>query len=183
MASPPPHPFGSTPDDDRAAVPVERLLVWLVAVVLVVAVAGTFVAYGDRWRRDDPNADFAFDYDAATATVTVEHVGGMPIRDTGTRSLVLTFVDASTGATANVTWASDRAGDDTDRGTGYPVTEGDRITVDDPTVDADGDGNYLDADASVGFHFDSGDEVRVVWTGSLHDARVESVTLDRFSIP
>jgi len=50
---------------------------------------------------------------------------------------------------------------------GLPVTEGDSITVDDPRTDSDGDGGFLDGDVSVGFVFDSGDTVEVVWTGRI----------------
>lgn len=169
--------------DTRGTVSVERLVVWLVAVAVVVAVVGTFVTYGEQWRRDEPRAEFAFAYDEATATLTVEHVSGTPIRDRGTRSLVVQVVDATQGTTTNATWASDADSPFTDRGTGYPVEPGDSLTVDDPSVDADDDGDYLDADASIGVHFETGDEVRVVWTGSLHDGRVETVVLARYAIP
>jgi hypothetical protein len=159
---------------------VERLVVWLVVIAAVAAVAGSIVTVGEDLRRDVPDSDFSVSFDDETATITVEHAGGDPIRDRETRHLAVAVADAETGATDRVTWVTDR--DNSKRGPGYPVDEGDAFTVDDPTVDADGDGNYHDADATVGVALDASDTVRVVWRGTRRSGAVTNVTLDETTL-
>jgi len=162
----------------RASLPVERLVIWLVVVVAVVAITGTYVTHGQAWQRDTPDAEFAVAYDDATKTITVTHDGGAPIRDRGTTTLAVVVTDRSRDAATRIVWVADGTdGSATILGRDYPVTEGETVTVDDHTVDADGDGNVHDADASVGFPLNASDRVGVVWTGSLRDATDETVTL------
>jgi hypothetical protein len=162
----------------RARVPIERLVVWLVVVVAVVAIAGTYVAYGQAWQRDSPDAEFSVAYDDATKTITVTHDGGTPIRDRGTTALAVVVTDRSRDAATRIVWVADSVEPSTATlGRDYPVTEGDAVTVDDYTVDGDGDGDVHDTDASVGFPLNASDRVEVVWTGSLRDATEETVTL------
>jgi len=160
--------------DDRA-VAVERLTIWLVVLAITLAVAGSVVYFGDEFRRDSPDADFAVSFDGETGTLTVEHAGGDSISDRTTGRLSVVVVDESTGNSETVVWVRDRNGP-TKRGGEYPVRAGETLTVDDPSVDADGDENYLDGDRSVGFYLESGDSVRVVWAGSMRGG-TESVTL------
>jgi hypothetical protein len=76
--------------------------------------------------------------------------------------------------TATLTWIDDG---------GDRLTEGDAITVDDPTVDADGDGNYFDADRTAGFPLTPGGTVEIRWTGRpLGAADERTVTLDSYEI-
>ncbi|MFB6150411.1 MAG: hypothetical protein ABEJ40_01265 [Haloarculaceae archaeon] len=160
--------------DDRAG--VERVAVWLVALLVVGGVAGSVVAVAGDVRRPTPDAAFAVAFDAENGTVTVEHAGGQRITDRTTRRLAVVLTDASADATAEVVWASDPAGP-VERGTGYPVEAGDALAIDDPRVDADGDGNYLDAAASVGFHLAANDSVRVVWAGNRRGGATRTATL------
>lgn len=160
--------------DDRGG--IERAAVWLVVLVLVVGIVGSVVYVSGDLRRDVPESDFATEFDAETATLTLTHADGDGIGDRGTVSLVVEITDADTGATVTVPWAGERVGY-SKRGFGFPVREGDAITIDDPTVDADGDGNYHDADASVGIHLSEGDRIRVVWEGSRRTGDVKTVTL------
>ncbi|WP_135365648.1 type IV pilin [Halosimplex halophilum] len=159
--------------DERGG--VERWVVWLVAVAVVAGLVGSVVYLGDELRRDSPGADFSVAFDAEAGSVTVEHAGGDSISDRTTERLSVVVLDSSAGTSAEVVWVGDSPGA-TKRGVGYPVAPGDSLTVDDPSVDADGDGNYLDAERSVGFYLESGDSVRVVWTGSMRGTR-QSVTL------
>jgi hypothetical protein len=64
-----------------------------------------------------------------------------------------------------------------------PVESGDTVVVDDPRVDSNGDGNYLDGHVSVGFYLDSGDTVAVRWTGRPLGAPGErTTTLDTVTL-
>jgi len=165
--------------DERAG--LQRPVIWLVVLVVAAAAAGSVVYFADDVRRDVPDSEFVLDFDSETATVTVEHAGGQAITDRTTKNLTLVFDDASAGTTSRVMWVSD-VGGPIERGSGYPVETGDSLSVDDPTVDSNGDENVLDADGSVGFAFDSGDRVRVVWTGSRFGGSVRTVTLANATI-
>jgi len=159
--------------DERGG--VERWVVWLVALAVVGGLVGSVVYLDDELRRDSPGADFSVSFDAETGTMTVEHAGGDPIADRTTERLSVVVLDGSTGANEEVVWVSDSPGA-TQRGVGYPVRPGDSLRIDDPSVDGDGDGSYLDAERSVGFYLESGDSVRVVWTGSMRGT-TQTVTL------
>jgi len=137
----------------RGAVTVERIAVWGAAALAVAAVAALVVGPGADFRTATPTADFEGSYDNATGTVTVTHAGGDDL--TGD-AVAVVVTDADTNATTRLLWANEST---------LPLTEGDSIAVDDPRVDANDDGNYLDGDASVGFYLESGDTVDVVWTG------------------
>lgn len=161
---------------DERAISLERPVVWLVVLVAVAAIVGSVVVLSEDVRRDAPDTEFAVSFDGETRTVMVEHAGGDTITDRVTEELAVVVVDQSAGTSSRVVWASDSDGP-TKRGMGYPVEQGDALTIDDPTVDADGDENFHDADASVGFQLESGDTVRVVWTGSRHGGPAQNVTL------
>jgi len=160
----------------RALLDAEYLVVWLVALVVVAGVAGAVVEYGDEVRDTTPEADFAVSFDQGTRTLTVTHAGGDAIRDRVTRRLSVVVVDASNGTTERVDWARDGTSF-SDRGTGYPVTAGDSLSIDDPAVDADGDNDYHDAAASVGFHLSVEDTVRVEWHGVRRSGQTTTLTL------
>ncbi|WP_123537386.1 type IV pilin [Halosimplex salinum] len=161
---------------DERGLAVERWVVWLVVLAITAAVVGSVVYFGDEFRRDSPNADFSVSFDGDASALTVEHVGGDSISDRTTERLLVVVVDGSTGNSDEVVWVSDSAGP-TKRGGGYPVRSGDSLRIDDPSVDSDGDENYLDAERSVGFHLEDGDSVRVVWEGSMRSSETRSVTL------
>jgi len=150
--------------DERGG--VERWVVWLVALAVVGGLVGSVVVFGDELRRDSPGADFSVTFDDETGTLTVEHAGGDAVSDRTTERLSVAVRDSSTGTSEEVVWVSDAPGA-TKRGVGYPIRPGDTLTVDDPSVDSNGDGSYLDAERSVGFYLESGDSVAVVWTGSM----------------
>jgi len=160
--------------DERAG--LQRPVIWLVVLVVAAAAAGSVVLYADEVRRDTPNSEFEFAFDSGTATVTVEHVGGQAITDRTTKNLTLEFVDVSANTTSRVVWVSD-VGGPIERGYGYPIQAGYSLSVDDPTIDSNGDENVLDAQGSVGFVFAPEDEIRVVWTGSRFGGSVRTVTL------
>ncbi|ELZ25495.1 hypothetical protein C475_10704 [Halosimplex carlsbadense 2-9-1] len=159
--------------DERGG--VERWVVWLVALAVVGGLAGSVVYLDDELRRDSPGADFSVSFESETGTLTVEHAGGDAISDRTTERLSVVVLDGSTGTNEELAWVSDSPGA-TKRGVGYPIRPGDSLTVDDPRVDADGDGSYLDAERSVGFYLEPGDSVRVVWTGSMRGT-TQAVTL------
>ncbi|WP_415382554.1 hypothetical protein [Halosimplex sp. TS25] len=159
--------------DERGG--VERWVVWLIVLAVTVAVVGSVIYFGDELRRDSPDADFSVSFDAESSALTVQHAGGDSIADRTTERLSVVVVDESTGNSETVSWVSDDRGP-TKRGAGYPVAPGDSLTVDDPSVDSDGDENYLDAERSVGFYLEAGDSVRVVWTGAMR-GDTQSVTL------
>jgi hypothetical protein len=160
--------------DTRAG--VERAAVWLVTLAVLAAVVGSVVYVAEDVRREVPDTDFAVSFDGETRTVTVEHDGGEPITDRVTERLVVEVADADGPTTETITWAADIQGP-TSRGTGYPVEEGDALAVDDPAVDANEDGNFHDADASVGIRLSESDTVRVVWTGNRQGGPTRTVTL------
>lgn len=160
--------------DTRAG--LERAAVWLVTLAVLAGVVGSVVYVAEDVRREVPDTDFEVVFDEETRTVTVEHAGGDPITDRVTERLVVEVVDADGETTATAVWASDIQGP-TSRGTGYPVEEGDALAVDDPAVDANDDGNFHDADASVGIRLSAGDTVRVVWTGNRQGGPTRTVTL------
>lgn len=159
--------------DERGG--VERWVVWLVALAVVGGLVGSVVYLDDELRRDSPGADFSTSFDAETGTMTVEHAGGDAITDRTTERLSVVVLDGSAGTSESVVWVSDSPGT-TERGAGYPIRPADSLTIDDPSVDSDGDGSYLDAERSVGFYLESGDSVRVVWTGSMRGT-TQTVTL------
>lgn len=159
--------------DERGG--VERWVVWLLVLAVTVGVVGSVVYFGDALRRDSPDADFSVSFDSEAGALTVEHSGGDSISDRTTRELSVVVVDANTANRERVVWVADSPGAGK-RGLGYPVQSGDSLTIDDPSVDSDGDESYLDGDRSVGFYLESGDSVRVVWEGSLRGS-VRSVTL------
>lgn len=145
--------------DARGAVTVERVAAWVLAALAMAALAGLVVGPGADYRTATPSVTFDGSFDAADGSVTLTHAGGDELTQRSTTALTVVVTDADTNATTRLTWA--------DETSGLPLSEGDSFTVDDPRVDSDGDGNYLDGDASVGFYLDDGDEVAVVWTGRL----------------
>ncbi|WP_262175890.1 hypothetical protein [Haloarcula laminariae] len=145
----------------RGAVTVERIAVWGAAALVVAALAALVVGPGVDFRTAAPTADFEGSYDNATGTATVTHAGGDRLSDGTTQSVAVVVTDADTDARTRLLWANEST---------LPVAEGDSFAVDDPRVDADGDGDYLDADGSVGFYLEPGDTVAVVWTGRLTGA-------------
>ncbi len=161
--------------DARGAVTVERIAVWGAAALVVAALAALVVGPGADFATAAPSADFEGSYDDATGAVTVTHDGGDRLAGGITHSLVLVVTDADNGTTTRLPWANESSG--------LPITEGDTFTVDDPRVDADGDGDYLDGDGSVGFYLSTGDTVEVVWTGRLTGAPdTQTETLDTVTV-
>ena len=161
----------SSRSDERAGLTIERIAVWGAAVLVVAALAGLVVGPGAEFRTAAPAADFAGSYDNATGTVTVTHAGGDEL--TG-EAVALVVTDADTDSTSRLLWANEST---------FPVTEGDSFSVDDPRVDANDDGNYLDADGSVGFYLEPGDTVDVVWTGRLTGApETRTETLETITV-
>lgn len=152
----------------RGVVTAERLAVWVLAALVVVGLAALVVGPGAELRTATPTVKIDGGYDAETGSVTVTHAGGDRLTDTATDELAVVVTDTDRNVTARLTWASDSKG--------LPVAAGDSFTVDDPSVDSDGDGNYLDADGSVGFYLEDGDTVEVVWTGRLIGAPNERTT-------
>jgi hypothetical protein len=164
----------SVRSDARGGVLVERIAVWGAAVLVAVALAGLVVGPGADFRTAAPTADFEGSYDDTTGAVTVTHAGGETLAGGSTQSVTLVVTDADNGTTTRLTWANEST---------LPVTEGDSVTVDDPRVDANDDGNYLDADRSVGFYLEPGDTVEVVWTGRLTGApETRSETLETITV-
>jgi len=144
--------------DSRGAVTVERVAAWVLAALAVAALAGLVVGPGADYRTAAPSVEIDSSYDASTGTVTLTHAGGEELSPRSTTRLTVHVTDADRNATTRLTWANEST---------LPVSEGDSVTVDDPRVDSNGDGNFLDGDGSVGFLFDDGDTVEVVWTGRL----------------
>ncbi|MFC7020031.1 MULTISPECIES: hypothetical protein [Haloarcula] len=157
------------PTDARAALPLERLAVWGLAVLAVVALAGLVVGPGADLRTDSPDVVVEAEFDAETGAVTLTHAGGDRLTGTATDELAVAVTDADRNATTTVVWADESA---------LPVGEGAQFVVDDPRVDSDGDGDFHDGDATVGFHLEAGDTVAVVWTGrplGAPDTRTETL--------
>lgn len=165
----------SVRSDARAAVTAERIAVWGAAVLVAVALAGLVVGPGADFRTAAPSADFEGSYDNTTGTVTVTHAGGDELAGGSTQSVALVVTDADNDTTTRLSWANESSG--------LPVSEGDSFAVDDPRVDANDDGNYLDADGSVGFYLEQGDTVEVVWTGRLTGApETRTETLETITV-
>jgi len=161
--------------DARAGVTIERIFVWGAAVLAVAALAGLVVGPGADFRTAAPSADFEGSYDNATGTVTVTHAGGDDLTRGSTQSVAVVVTDADNDTTTRLLWANESRG--------LPVSEGDSFAIDDPSVDADGDGDYLDADGSVGFYLESGDTVDVVWVGRLTGApETRTETLETMTV-
>lgn len=160
--------------DSRGAVTVERVAAWLLAVAAMAALAGLVVGPGADYRTATPSVDVEGSYNTTTGAVTLTHAGGDELTSRSTTRLAVHVTDADTDATTRLTWANESS---------LPVSEGASFTVDDPRVDSNGDRNFLDGDASVGFLFDSGDTVEVVWTGRLVGTpRERSTTLGTVTI-
>lgn len=138
----------------RAVLGVERVGAWLAAVVAVAAIA-TVVTAGVPTVGGPPAAEFDVAYDGAAQQYTISHDGGDVIDDGES----LTVVVSNGQHTANVTWAGD------DGVTAFPVRPGDSVTVDDPRVDSDDDGDFFDGDATVGFELTGNETVELRWTG------------------
>lgn len=145
--------------DCRGGVTAERVAVWLLAALVLAALAALVVGPGAEYRTATPTVTVDGSYDAADGSVTLTHAGGDELTRRSTSELAVVVTDADENATTRLTWADDDSG--------LPLTEGDTFTVDDPRVDSNGDGNFLDGDGSVGFYLEAGDTVEVVWTGRL----------------
>ncbi len=161
--------------DARAAVTVERITVWGAAVLVVAALGVLVVGPGAEFQTATPTADFEGSYEESTGTVTVTHAGGDDLTDGNSQSVMVVAADADNDTTTHRHWANESRG--------FPITEGDSFAVDDPRIDTDGDGNYLDADGSVGFYLEPGDTIEVVWTGRLTGApEPRTATLDTITV-
>lgn len=161
--------------DTRAGVTLERLFVWGATVLVVAALAGLVVGPGADFRTAAPTAEFEGSFNNTTGTVTVTHAGGDSLAGGTTDTVELVVTDADTDTTTRLRWANET--------NGLPIAETDSVTVDDPRVDSDDDGDYLDADRSVGFYLESGDTVAVVWTGRLTGApETRTETLDTVTL-
>jgi FlaG/FlaF family flagellin (archaellin) len=160
--------------DARGAVTVERVAAWLLAVAAMAALAGLVVGPGADYRTATPSVEVEGSYNTATGTVTLTHAGGDELTSRSTTRLAVHVTDADTDATTRLTWATESS---------LPVSEGVSFTVDDPRVDSNGDGDYLDADRSVGFYLEPGDTVEIVWTGRLIGApEAQTETLDTVTL-
>jgi hypothetical protein len=147
-----------SPAVSRGALTLERLAVWGLAVLVVLGLAGLVVGPGADLRTDAPDIVVEGQFDAETGTITLTHAGGDRLTGTATDELAVVVTDSDRDATARRVWASEAE---------LPVGEGAQFVVDDPRVDSDGDGDFHDGDATVGFHLEAGDTVTVVWTGRL----------------
>jgi hypothetical protein len=151
----------------RGLVTVERVAVWGLAALAVVGLVALVVGPGADLRTASPSVTVDGQFDADAGAVTLTHAGGDRLTDTSTHALELVVTDADRNRSTTLTWAG------ADQ---LPVQSGDTVVVDDPRVDSDGDGNYLDGDVSVGFYLDSGDTVTVRWTGRPLGAPGERTT-------
>lgn len=151
----------------RGLVTVERVAVWGLAALAVAGLVALVVGPGADLRTAAPSVDIDGEFDAEAGAVTLTHAGGDRLTDTSTHVVEIVVTDTDRNRSTTLTWA----GEDQ-----LPVDSGDTVVVDDPRVDADGDGNYLDGDASVGFYLDSGDTVAVRWTGRPLGAPDERTT-------
>ncbi|QIO22332.1 hypothetical protein [Haloarcula sp. JP-L23] len=150
---------GTSRSGTRGVVTVERVAVWLLAALAIAGLAALVAGPGADLRTATPSVDVQGTYDVEAGSITVSHTGGDRLTATSTTELAVVVTDADRNATTTLLWA--------DEASEFPVTTGDSVTVDDPRVDSDGDGDYLDGDGSVGFYLESGDTVAVVWTGRL----------------
>lgn len=144
---------------ERAAVGTERVAAWLVVVLAVAFAVAVLTGPGATVATNAPDATFDGTYDSAGNVLIVEHTSGDTIQASQTSSLVVVIADDDTDISSNVSWVTENDV------ASFPVEPGDSIRIDDATVDADGDGDRFDADATVGFELDRGDRVRVVWRG------------------
>jgi hypothetical protein len=151
----------------RGLVTVERVAVWGLAALVVAGLVALVVGPGADLRTASPSVTIDGEFDAEAGTVTLTHAGGDRLTDTSTHELAVVVTDADRNRSTTLTWAG--AGQ-------LPVESGETFVVDDPRVDSDGDGNYLDGDASVGFFLDSGDTATVRWTGRPLGAPSERTT-------
>lgn len=138
----------------------------MVAVVVVaVGVTGlwAFAQFGGI-GSGAPSTAFSFAYDADDGTLSVQADGGDRIDDRNTDRLAVRVTDADTGRTATVNWS------DVTAGGSLSVTAGSELTV--------ADAGAGTANASVGFVFEAGDTVELLWYG---DGR--SAPLGEFSVP
>jgi len=157
----------------RGVVTVERIAVWGLAALALAGLAALVVGPGADLRTAAPSATVDGQFDAETGTVTLTYEGET-LTDTATRELTVVVTDADRNASTRLTWADEGR---------LPVSGGDTLAVDDPRVDADGDGNYLDGDASVGFYLEPGDTVTLRWTGRPLGAPGErTATLDTVTL-
>ncbi|WP_336337730.1 hypothetical protein [Haloarcula brevis] len=158
----------------RGLVTVERVAVWGLAALAVLGLAALVVGPGADLRTAAPSVDVDGQFDAEAGTVTLTHAGGDRLTATSTHALELVVTDADRNRSTTLTWAG--AGQ-------LPVEPGDTLVVDDPRVDSNGDGNYLDGHVSVGFYLDAGDTVAVRWTGRPLGAPAErTTTLDTVTL-
>ncbi|AUG46501.1 hypothetical protein BVU17_02825 [Haloarcula taiwanensis] len=158
----------------RGLVTVERVAVWGLAALAVVGLVALVVGPGADLRTASPSVTIEGEFDAEAGAVTLTHTGGDRLTDTSTHALELVVTDADQNRSITLTWA----GPDQ-----LPVDSSDTVVVDDPRVDSNGDGNYLDGDVSVGFYLDAGDTVAVRWTGRPLGAPAErTTTLDTVTL-
>ncbi|MDQ2071231.1 hypothetical protein ACODNH_13220 [Haloarcula sp. NS06] len=158
----------------RGLVTVERVAVWGLAALAVVGLVALVAGPGADLRTASPSVTIDAQFDAEAGAVTLTHTGGDRLTDTSTHALALVVTDADRNRSTTLTWAEAAQ---------LPVASGDSVIVDDPRVDSNGDGNYLDGDVSVGFHLDSGDTVAVRWTGRPLGAPDErTATLDTVTL-
>ncbi|PSP95389.1 type IV pilin [Halobacteriales archaeon QS_4_62_28] len=151
----------------RAVFGVERVAAWLVAGAALALVLTVATATGGSLLLGPPAATFDGTYDASENAVTITHAGGDRIT---AGEVTLAITNATGDQTTTVVWT--RASDD-------PLGEGNSVTVDDPTVDSDGDGNYFDGDRTVEFPVTEGATVTINWTGRPFGApEATTVTLD-----
>ncbi|MFC7027513.1 hypothetical protein ACFQJ5_07800 [Halomicroarcula sp. GCM10025324] len=158
-----------SPAVSRGALTLERLAVWGLAALVVLGLAALVVGPGADLRTDAPDIVVEGQFDAETGTITLTHAGGDRLTGTATDELAVVVTDSDRDATTRRVWASEAE---------LPVGEGAQFVVDDPRVDSDGDGDFHDGDATVGFHLEAGDTVTVVWTGRLvgaPDVRTETL--------
>jgi len=151
----------------RGLVTVERVAVWGLAALAVSGLVALVAGPGADLRTASPSVTIDGEFDAEAGAVTLTHAGGDRLTDTSTHTVEIVVTDADRNQSTTLTWA------DADP---LPIESGDTVDVDDPRVDSDGDGNYLDGDASVGFFLDSGDTVAVRWTGRPLGAPSERTT-------
>lgn len=168
----------SLSNDERGAIGAERVAAWLL-VLLAVAFAALLVVQPGVLAAAPPDASFSGSFDDESNTLRIEHAGGDSVRSGPTSSLVVVVTDADGESTRNVTWA---AADEASVAA-YPVADGDAISIDDPSVDSNDDGDAFDGDATVGFELDDGDTAAVVWRGRPLGAPGEvTTTLDTVTV-
>lgn len=141
----------------------------MVAVVVVaVGVTGlwAFAQFGGVGSAA-PSTAFSFAYDADDGTLTVQADGGDRIDDRNTDRLAVRVTDDDTGRTTTVNWSDATAGGS------LSVTAGSELTV--------ADAGTGTANASVGFVFEAGDTVELLWYGGGRSAPLGEFTVPRDS--